>query len=56
VPTKRRAKKAKAKPRKRVTAETRASDDELRRKLDQFDVRVLDKALGKAIKIPPPAR
>jgi hypothetical protein len=50
VPTKRRA-KVKAKPKRAsVTEKTRASDDELRAKLDRFDVRVLDKALEKAIK------
>jgi hypothetical protein len=42
--------------RKRVTDKTRASDDELREKLDKFDVRVLDRALEKAIKPAPRSR
>jgi hypothetical protein len=47
VATKRRAKK-----RKGVTAKQRASDDKLRERLQHFDVKVLDRALAKAIKSP----
>jgi hypothetical protein len=46
VPTKRRA----AKKRKPISAKTRASDDALRAQLEHFDLKVLDKALAKAIK------
>lgn len=47
------AKRRAAKKPKPVTAKTRASDDELRERLRNFDRSVLDRALKKAIR---PAR
>jgi hypothetical protein len=39
-----------AKPKKPISEKQRASDEKLREQLRNFDLKVFDKALGKAIK------